>query len=412
MTGNALDDDYVANLLKQDAKNAAKKYEMVGVDAFLPQRTASGAPKPNKNFLRHLIRQTDNHNAALLAKEADESRARLKRMDHSKERERKRATERSSREGGRLTPPDLSEEDRRYKRKRADHDDYADERGSQRKRKHPDDYKPSKLRQEREKECHRKRKYAREDDADDVSHNHSKPPRGRRGTEQSSKCDTDEDDRNVRRKEDKSARNKRRSYSRSSSRSRSRSRSPARSHGTTRSSKRKQRTNHPRTTSRSPRRTKSKPTHATDDTRRRSPERHSDSDPLEAIVGPLPPPVQPAVRYRGRGARKADSTGMDERFSSAYDPSTDVHLNSDAEDAWGDSLEAFRDRQKWKQQGAERLKAAGFSDEQVKKWAKGDEKNEEDVVWSIKGQAREWDRGKVVDGEGDVELKAEWGRLT
>jgi hypothetical protein len=36
---NGIDDDeYVAKLLKQDAKTTAKKYEMVGLDAFLPQR--------------------------------------------------------------------------------------------------------------------------------------------------------------------------------------------------------------------------------------------------------------------------------------------------------------------------------------------------------------------------------------
>lgn len=103
---------------------------------------------------------------------------------------------------------------------------------------------------------------------------------------------------------------------------------------------------------------------------------------------------------------------MDARFSSTYDPSADVQLGSDAEGNWGDALEAFRDRQRWKQQGAERLREVGFTDDLVKKWEKGDEKSEEDVVWAPKGQAREWDRGKVVDGDGDVELKAEWGRLT
>src|SRR5258705_607033 len=34
-------------------------------------------PKPNTRFLRTIIRETDNHNAALLAKEAAESKARL-----------------------------------------------------------------------------------------------------------------------------------------------------------------------------------------------------------------------------------------------------------------------------------------------------------------------------------------------
>lgn len=85
--------------------------------------------------------------------------------------------------------------------------------------------------------------------------------------------------------------------------------------------------------------------------------------------------------------------------------------NSDEEDEWGLKIEAYRDRQKWKQQGAERLRAAGFTDEQVKKWEKGGEKTEEDVKWAKKGEGREWDRGKVVDDDGDVEVKAEWGRL-
>ena len=87
-----------------------------------------------------------------------------------------------------------------------------------------------------------------------------------------------------------------------------------------------------------------------------------------------------------------------------------MRANSDAED-WGDALEALRDRARWQQQGADRLKAAGFTDEQVRKWEKGDVLNEEDVVWTSKGQAREWDRGKVVEYEGHVELRADFGRL-
>lgn len=102
---------------------------------------------------------------------------------------------------------------------------------------------------------------------------------------------------------------------------------------------------------------------------------------------------------------------MDARFSSTYDPTADVHLQSDAEDDWGDALEALRDRQKWKQQGAERLRAAGFSDEQIGKWEKGGEKTEEDVRWAAKGEGREWDRGKVLSEDGHIDLKAEWGRL-
>jgi len=103
--------------------------------------------------------------------------------------------------------------------------------------------------------------------------------------------------------------------------------------------------------------------------------------------------------------------GIESRFSSTYDPTMDVRPPTDVEDEWGDAAEAFRDRLRWKQQGADRLKAAGFTDAQVKKWEKGEEPNEDDVVWASKGQAREWDRGKVIDEDGDVELKADFGRL-
>jgi len=103
---------------------------------------------------------------------------------------------------------------------------------------------------------------------------------------------------------------------------------------------------------------------------------------------------------------------MDSRFSASYDPSADVRPDSDLDDDdWDQALEALRDRQRWKEQGAERLKAAGFSETEVKSWEKGGEKTEEDVRWAKKGEGREWDRGKVIGDEGDVELKAEWGRL-
>ena len=84
MSGDHVEDDeYVARLLRQDALNASKKYNLVGLDAF---KSRSDAPKPNTGFLRHIIRQTDSHNAALQAKEAKESRARLRQLDSTKNR--------------------------------------------------------------------------------------------------------------------------------------------------------------------------------------------------------------------------------------------------------------------------------------------------------------------------------------
>lgn len=66
---------------------------------------------------------------------------------------------------------------------------------------------------------------------------------------------------------------------------------------------------------------------------------------------------------------------------------------------WDQALEALKDRQKWRQSGAQRLKAAGFTDDEVQKWEKGDRKDEDDVRWSKRGESREWDRGKEVEFE-------------
>lgn len=88
----------------------------------------------------------------------------------------------------------------------------------------------------------------------------------------------------------------------------------------------------------------------------------------------------------------------------------DVALNPGEEDDWDQALEALRDRTKWKQQGADRLRAAGFTEEEIGKWEKGKEKREEDVIWKGKGEGREWDRGKVVGDDG-VDIDVGWGRL-
>src|SRR6202000_2420478 len=129
----------------------------------------------------------------------------------------------------------------------------------------------------------------------------------------------------------------------------------------------------------------------------------SDSDPLEDLVGPLPPrrKLDPVIKKRGRGTfSSAGSLSMNAHFSADYDPSADMRPDSDHDDDWGEALEAMRDRQKWKQQGAERLRQAGFTESQIMKWENGDEKNEEDITWAKKGEGREWDRGKVLDDEG------------
>lgn len=118
----------------------------------------------------------------------------------------------------------------------------------------------------------------------------------------------------------------------------------------------------------------------------------------------------PEVRSRGRGT-VSHASGIDSRFLATYDPTADVQLDPDEGNDWDQALEALRDRQKWKQQGADRLRAAGFTDEEISKWEKGSEKREEDVKWAKKGEGREWDRGKVIDDDGIVTTEPTWGRL-
>jgi hypothetical protein len=125
----------------------------------------------------------------------------------------------------------------------------------------------------------------------------------------------------------------------------------------------------------------------------------ADSDPPEDLIGPAPPPKTP----RGRGALRVVS-GMDSRFSSDYDPKSDVQMeDEDGRDDWDDALEALRDRARYRQQGADRLREAGFNEDQIKKWEKGDEKSIDDVQWSKAGEKREWDRGKDDDDDNEVD---------
>ena len=137
----------------------------------------------------------------------------------------------------------------------------------------------------------------------------------------------------------------------------------------------------------------------------------SDSDPLDEIIGPKPPPSPPVVRTRGRGAISAQS-GIDSRFASTYNPTDDVQPDYKSGEDWDMALEAYRDRQRWKQQGIDRMKAAGWTDDQLKSWeTSGGERKEEDVKWKREGEGREWDRGKVLDPEGNVESNVDWARL-
>ncbi|KAF4269813.1 hypothetical protein KXW98_005541 [Aspergillus fumigatus] len=142
-----------------------------------------------------------------------------------------------------------------------------------------------------------------------------------------------------------------------------------------------------------------------------------------------------AIRSRGRGAYKAKLSNIDAHFAPDYDPTLDVHMEdgdqdqqkgpsrrpvaglTTEEDDWELALEALRDRARWKQKGAERLREAGFDDAVVDRWKStsskttiggDDEGRLEDVKWSKNGEGREWDRGKFVNDDGHIDVKASW----
>ncbi|PIG83724.1 hypothetical protein AARAC_007565, partial [Aspergillus arachidicola] len=161
-----------------------------------------------------------------------------------------------------------------------------------------------------------------------------------------------------------------------------------------------------------------------------------ESDPLEDLVGPLPPQADNStgavpIRSRGRGAYRPNMSNIDAHFAPDYDPTLDVQLEDDDENAsskpsrrpvaglmtgdddWELALEAVRDRARWKQRGEDRLREAGFDDAFVKQWKSnttpttGDSEGKlEDVRWSKKGEGREWDRGKYVNEDGHIDVKA------
>jgi hypothetical protein len=446
----------------------------------MPCRATAEAPRPNKRFLRNILRETDSHNQALLAKEAEEARARLRELRHKEAREARQSVNGHNRgyredseerprakrrrvdviatDRNRLSPPtefeqDESREDRSkergqdIRRRRREDEDGEEEYQHSSRRPHKrhrsqrdNDYTLDEeiTRSKRRAEKHRRRRsrsrsrsYSSEEDRHRRSRRsdrHHKGTRHDRSRERSASPDRTRD-------KDRSHRKHRRT--RSPSDSRSRSRSKERSHRRQSSSSVKAGKRKRTASSNSPPRRQSNrngstrtypqkeyasgrrpnrwdigpsPPSSTKASRtiRKQPE--SDSDPLEDIVGPLPPPPPPKVKVRGRGA--ISSSAMDSHFSASYDPNADVDPEVGENDDWELALEAVRDRARFKQTQGDRLRAAGFTEDEVKKWEKGGEKTEEDVRWAKKGEGREWDRGKVIDEvTGHVELQPEWGRL-
>ncbi|KAG5944955.1 hypothetical protein E4U59_006594 [Claviceps monticola] len=371
-----LTDDYVGELLAQDAKDCSLKYSAMGMEAFRENKKPSSGLKPNTRFLRHIIRDTDAHNKALLAKEAAESRARLSDLERVEETRRIKSNPdaRDIRKrqmgdirailGGKSRARDNDNHERLKKRRRSTErnkdEDGRERRATQRR----DDLFES--------GGDSRRHHGRLSERDSDHNKHMSDRHKHKSSRERGYDDTSEEE----------DRKERRRISR-----RHRSRSP-RKERDERRHRQKYRSHHRSPIRRiSPKR----------DVKQTPPRHDEDSDPLEDFIGPPLPP-----NHRGRGTI-GGAAELDRRFSDSYDPKLDVRMDiNNDEDPWDEAVESFRDRQKMRLNQDQRMRDAGFTDEQINR-AKGIEATAEPhVVWSKAGEKREWDKGKGLGVGEDV----------
>ncbi|KAI7882699.1 hypothetical protein K492DRAFT_235811 [Lichtheimia hyalospora FSU 10163] len=77
-------DKYVADMILKEAEAKSKKYQSVGVSAYMPDQP-NNLPKPNKRFLLNMVRATDSHNQAL--REQQERAKEKERRERLQQRE-------------------------------------------------------------------------------------------------------------------------------------------------------------------------------------------------------------------------------------------------------------------------------------------------------------------------------------
>ncbi|OXV08149.1 hypothetical protein Egran_04086 [Elaphomyces granulatus] len=425
-------DDYVAQILANDARDSSLKYSTLGMEAYLPQSQRRGdAPKPNTRFLKNILRETDSHNASLRRKEEYSSRETL-----SRHRRTKSDRGRDKRENRTTSTP------RSHASKNEELLGYRDEDRSR---------------------SHRSSRTDHATDSDTDRHKSlSRKHRRRHGDERHRSKHQRERSRSPNRSSryDESRYRRRRHWHRHAS-SRSSSRSPPRPSSPSTSSPRKAlnddksiRRRHLRglTQASSPQSSVHRLLEGSQNELKEVVTESSlstfignhlpseESDPLEDLLGPLPPPSNNVhdsslIRSRGRGAYRINTSNIDTHFATDYNPALDIHLDGEntapstrlsrrpvaglmtKDDDWDMALEALRDRALWRENSADRLRAAGFTEQVVDRFANnasaGSTRSEKDgrigsFKWSKKGESREWDRGKVMDQDGHFDVKAPW----
>ncbi|KAL0635091.1 hypothetical protein Q9L58_005912 [Maublancomyces gigas] len=405
-----LSDDFIASLMSNEAKDKSIKYSTLGLQAFLPKRSTTNAPKPNTRFLRNIVREADSHNAALLAKEAEESKERLRILQlkerakrwgedaagngkgsSSRSRTRQRPDRELYRVGGRKEAPATQDgENRRGEREMKRRKSRSKSPEGSERIKDPD----------KERKRHRRRSRSRERRR---SGSRSRKHREHRSERHHGEKERDGDrHRDRERGNDKSSEKKDCSSDKHRER---RHRSPQSGRhddldaDMDRSSRKRRKVEERTSIRASP--------DLIDEIIGSAPSARASPDLIDEIIGPAPPP--PPTRARGRGTTSG-SSAMDARFNEKYDPSMDMQPDSDDGDDWDNAAEAYRDRQKWKKLGAERLRSAGFEEDFITAWENNDTKNTANIKWAKEG-VREWDRGKVVEEEtGEVSVRASWAK--
>ncbi|EMC98404.1 hypothetical protein BAUCODRAFT_32446 [Baudoinia panamericana UAMH 10762] len=352
--GEVLDDDYVINLLKQDAEGNKKRYVTSGLGSLLSNKPRDrDAPRPNTRFLHNIVKEADRHNAALKAREEEDARERLRQLKRQAGRG-KRAREADGHAEGVSKRSKGGEREGRWAAILGGLGKQSDRQVSKEERPHARQSRRSNaaVRMPEAQEVGVRKRKRSDDELDRGLAVRSRPGLATEQKKSRPKAHSEQCDRRV---------------------------------------DRTRRSDIPRIGAKESRRSIS--------------EDDRDSDPLDDVIGPR---RASASRARGRGAASASSSAMDAHFDPSYDPKSDVSLDRDEADDWDMALEALRDRAKWRTQGADRLKAAGFTDDEAKRWEKGGERDAEDVRWRKKGEDREWDRGKVLDVDGDVRTEADW----
>ncbi|KAJ5594320.1 uncharacterized protein N7459_000528 [Penicillium hispanicum] len=421
-----MDDDYVAQVMAQEARESSQNYSTQGLGAYIPRRPVGNAPKPNTRFLRHLIKETDNHNTALKRKEERDARDRMRQLkdqstpnltaiSHSSRRQDRHS---STKDSDRRRGEDREDRHRSHRRRHRSRSTTPEKDRSRRHRRRDDDNYRVRDEQSDRRERHRHESSRKAQRAHERSYSRSRSrsPQG---------------DHSSRRH--RSERH-RRSESPSGNRS-SRTHRESRGRGSRRDDYHEGSSNH-RSSVRdvTVHRERKSPSSTTTLLHRDS---GDESDPLEDLVGPLPPQIYgestAPLRSRGRGAYRPSSSTIDAHFAADYDPALDVQPDDDGplgigrisrrpvaglmtqEDDWDMALEALRDRTRWRQKGEERLRAAGMNENTIDRWKNNaassgvdGEGRPEDVRWSKKGEGREWDRGKIMDDEGHTNIRAPW----